>query len=80
MQERRPPSWRHAFNFGPGLLRAPCKVVLPLLESDLFEVMTACCEGHLADTSVQWSTDSAVTVVMAAKGSCSLPHRTVAEG
>lgn len=44
------------------------EVVLPLLESDLFEIMLACCEGRLGALSVQWKDASAVTVVAASQG------------
>lgn len=44
------------------------QVVLPLLESDLVEVMLACIEGRLAETEVSWSKGAAVCVVMAAGG------------
>lgn len=44
------------------------QVVLPLLQSDLYEVMLACTQGKLAETDVRWASDSAATVVMAAPG------------
>jgi len=44
------------------------EVVLPLLQSDLFSIMHACTTGKLAELDVQWSSDFAATVVMAAKG------------
>ena len=44
------------------------QVVLPLLESDLVEVMLACADGTLKNCSVQWSQGAAVCVVMAAGG------------
>ena len=44
------------------------QVVLPLLESDLVEVMLACIDGKLAETEVKWSTGAAVCIVMAAGG------------
>lgn len=44
------------------------QVVLPLLESDLVEVMVACIEGRLAQTPVAWKQGSTVCVVMAAGG------------
>ena len=60
---------------GPRLLEYNCRMgdpetqaVLPLLSSDLFEIMMACTEGKLAELDVKWSTDSAATVVMAAAG------------
>ena len=44
------------------------QVVLPLLESDLVEVMLACIDGKLAETEVKWSDGAAVCIVMAAGG------------
>jgi phosphoribosylamine---glycine ligase len=43
------------------------QVILPLLKSDLFEVMQACIAGNL--TEVEWATDqTCATVVLAAPG------------
>ena len=60
---------------GPKVIEFNCRfgdpetqVVLPLLDSDLVEVMLACVDGKLAETPVKWSADAAVCVVMAAKG------------
>jgi phosphoribosylamine--glycine ligase/phosphoribosylglycinamide formyltransferase/phosphoribosylformylglycinamidine cyclo-ligase/phosphoribosylamine--glycine ligase/phosphoribosylformylglycinamidine cyclo-ligase len=44
------------------------QVLLPMLESDLLEVMQACVEGRLASAEVSWKAGAAATVVMAAKG------------
>ena len=44
------------------------QVVLPLLKSDLVEVMLACVDGTLKECNVKWSSDAAVCVVMAAGG------------
>ncbi|MFC2469503.1 MAG: phosphoribosylamine--glycine ligase, partial [Negativicutes bacterium] len=44
------------------------QVILPLLESDLVEIMLACVEGNLAETPVHWSKEAAVCVVMASGG------------
>ena len=45
------------------------QVVLPLLETDLYEVMTACCTGNLKSVDVRFKEGvSAATVVCAAKG------------
>lgn len=44
-------------------------MVLPLLETDLYEIMTACCTGTLNDVDVRFKEGvSAATVVCAAKG------------
>ena len=44
------------------------QVVLPLLESDLLKVMTACTEGTLADTEVKFSDGAAACVILASGG------------
>ena len=45
-----------------------CQVVIPLLETDLYDVLTACVEGQLGSTEVTWADQAAVTVVMASGG------------
>ena len=44
------------------------QVVLPLLESDLVEIILSCIDGTLEDQKISWSNDSAVCVVLASKG------------
>lgn len=44
------------------------QVVLPLLESDLTEVMEACVNGNLSDVNIEWKDQAAVCIVMAAEG------------
>jgi phosphoribosylamine--glycine ligase len=44
------------------------QVVLPLLETDLAEVMEACIDGRLAETNIKWKDGAAVCVVVAAGG------------
>ena len=44
------------------------QVVLPLLDSDLGEIMLACINGTLADCDIKWSDKAAVCVVMSAGG------------
>ncbi len=44
------------------------QVVLPLLNSDLVDIMLACADGTLAEQDIQWSDGAAVCVVMAAGG------------
>lgn len=58
---------------GPKTLEFNCRfgdpetqVILPLLKSDLFEVMLACAEGRLSEVNLEWKTGlSAVGVIMA---------------
>ena len=44
------------------------QVVLPLLESDLLEIMLACANENLADKKISWSNETAVCVVLASGG------------
>lgn len=44
------------------------QVVLPLLESDLLKIMLACSNGTLDQEKIEWSTDSAVCIVLTAGG------------
>jgi phosphoribosylamine--glycine ligase len=60
---------------GPKTLEFNCRfgdpetqVVLPLLASDLVEVMRACLEGRLERTEVAWRPGGCATVVVAAAG------------
>lgn len=60
---------------GPRVVEFNCRfgdpeaqVVLPLLESDLVEIMEACIDARLAETSVAWKDAAAVCVVLAAGG------------
>jgi len=60
---------------GPKVIEYNCRfgdpetqVVLPLLESDLFEIMRAVEEERLADAEVKFSSGSACCVVMASAG------------
>jgi phosphoribosylamine--glycine ligase len=44
------------------------QVLMPLLKSDLFEILHACADGNLNDTRLEWRDGSAVCVVMASRG------------
>jgi len=45
-----------------------CQVLMMRLKSDLLPILCACAEGALEGMSVEWSDQTALTVVMAAKG------------
>ncbi|MBQ7760865.1 MAG: phosphoribosylamine--glycine ligase [Clostridia bacterium] len=60
---------------GPKVIEYNCRfgdpetqVVLPLLESDLFEIMKATTNGTLAECEVKFSSKNACCVIMASKG------------
>lgn len=61
---------------GPKVLEFNCRfgdpeteVILPLLDSDLYEIMLSCCEGNLNNQHLKWKDNlTAVGVVMASKG------------
>lgn len=44
------------------------QVVLPLLKSDLLEIMLACAEGNLAEKKISWSEEFAICVILASGG------------
>ena len=45
-----------------------CEVILPLLESDLLDVLEACVNGTLAQCEVKWKRGAAACVVLASGG------------
>ncbi|MGI6211042.1 MAG: phosphoribosylamine--glycine ligase [Anaerovoracaceae bacterium] len=60
---------------GPKVIEYNCRfgdpeaqVVLPLLDSDLFDIMLHCSNGTLADADVTFADDAACCVIMASKG------------
>ena len=52
-----------------------CQVLMMRLTSDLAELMLACADGRLAGAEVQFSSETALTVVMAAKGYPGTPEK-----
>jgi phosphoribosylamine--glycine ligase len=60
---------------GPKVLEFNCRfgdpetqAILPLLESDLLDILLACVEGRLDQVKPRWRKGAAITVVMAAQG------------
>lgn len=45
-----------------------CEVLMPRLKSDLVSALVAACDGLLAHIDLRWSDETALTVVLAAKG------------
>ncbi len=52
-----------------------CQVLMSRLESDLVQIMLACAEGHLSECEANFANDTALTVVMAAKGYPGTPEK-----
>ncbi|MFG1463547.1 phosphoribosylamine--glycine ligase [Xanthobacter sp. DSM 24535] len=55
-----------------------CQVLMPRLESDLFELLNAVAHGKLAGAAPLWSEQNAITVVYASRGYPG-PHQTGSE-
>jgi phosphoribosylamine---glycine ligase len=60
---------------GPKVIEFNCRfgdpeaqVILPLLESDLLEILMACATGHLSEVQIHWSKGAAACVVLASEG------------
>jgi phosphoribosylamine--glycine ligase len=45
-----------------------CQTILPKLNSDLFEIMMACCNENLSDTNINWSDKKSLCIVVCSKG------------
>ncbi len=60
---------------GPKVLEFNCRLgdpetqsIMPLLETDLLQIMDHCVNGTLESNHVKWSEKSSVTVVIASEG------------
>jgi len=72
-------------NEGPKVVEFNCRlgdpetqVLLPLLDSDLLDIMESCVNGTLESSDVEWSSNSSVAIVLASGGypnSYSTGHR-----
>ena len=45
-----------------------CQTILPRLETDLIEILLACCEEKLSKINIKWSEKKSLCVVMCSKG------------
>lgn len=60
---------------GPKTLEFNCRfgdpetqVILPLLDTDLLDILLACVEGRLGEIDIRWKEDTCATVVLASPG------------
>ncbi|MCB0197877.1 MAG: phosphoribosylamine--glycine ligase [Anaerolineae bacterium] len=60
---------------GPKVLEFNCRfgdpetqAVLPLLETDIYEIFLACVEGRLSQLTIDWQPNACATIVMASPG------------
>jgi phosphoribosylamine--glycine ligase len=44
------------------------QVILPLLDTDLYEILSACADGRLAEMQIHWKNAFCATVVLASGG------------
>ena len=45
-----------------------CQTILPMLKTDLVEILLACCDEKLSEVNVEWSTKKSLCVVICSKG------------
>ena len=45
-----------------------CQTILPLLNSDLLELMQSCCEGNLENQSINWRDKKSMCIVLCSNG------------
>jgi phosphoribosylamine--glycine ligase/phosphoribosylaminoimidazole synthetase len=62
------PAGPRVLEFNARLGDPETQVILPLLESDLLEIVLACAAGRLAETEVRWKPGAAACVVLASGG------------
>ena len=45
-----------------------CQTILPTLETDLIEILLACCEEKLSKIKIKWAKNKSLCIVMCSKG------------
>ena len=45
-----------------------CQVILPKIDTDLYEILLACCDGILDKTNIKWKNKKSLCVVLCSKG------------
>tara|TARA_B100001540_G_scaffold296920_1_gene299059 strand:+ start:39 stop:1304 length:1266 start_codon:yes stop_codon:yes gene_type:complete len=45
-----------------------CQTILPLLKTDLVEILIACCDENLENLNIEWSEEKSLCIVLCSKG------------
>ena len=45
-----------------------CQIILPKIETDLYEILLACCNGILDKINIKWKNKKSLCVVLCSKG------------
>ena len=45
-----------------------CQTILPMLETDLYEIFDSCCENRLDDIKINWNNKKSLCIVICSKG------------
>ena len=45
-----------------------CQTILPLLKTDLLDLIIACCEGNLKEKNIDWFENKSLCIVLCSKG------------
>jgi len=45
-----------------------CQTILPMLETDLYEIFDSCCENRLNDIKISWNNKNSLCIVLCSKG------------
>ena len=45
-----------------------CQTILPMLETDLYEIFNSCCENRLDDIKINWNNKKSLCIVVCSKG------------
>ena len=45
-----------------------CQTILPMLKTDLLDILVSCCDGTLSETKINWYNKKSLCVVLCSKG------------
>ena len=45
-----------------------CQIIIPKIETDLYEILLACCDGILDKTNIKWKNKKSLCIVLCSKG------------